>query len=262
MTVKTKSITVGIASIGLVFALLLNAVMAQDPGPSAKVADAKPGQTRLIVSNGLRAPLEAIKEDAEKAVGHSFIIEYGASLALKNTIESGQPFEVAIVTPEVLDEMTSKGKVVAGSRFDVARVPVAIGQRGEGPKQDISTPDALKKALLNAKSIRYATNGASLPTVNKMIDQLGIASQMKDKTNQQGVQLGAGEYELNINLASEILPVKTQVYLGNIPKEFQIPAIMAAGIGSSGDQAAAKALMKFLQGPAIEPSLKANGMQR
>src|SRR2546427_1751278 len=107
-----KSIAPIATAIGLGLTLLVtHAAMAgaQGPGSSAKVADAKPGQTRLIVSNGLRAPLEAIKADAEKAVGHSFIIEYGASLALKNTIESGQPFELAIVTPEVLDEMTSKG---------------------------------------------------------------------------------------------------------------------------------------------------------
>jgi molybdate transport system substrate-binding protein len=233
-------------------------------GPQVKVADAKPGDTRLIVSNGVRVPLEAVKADAEKAVGHPFIIEYGASMGLRATMESGQPFEITIVTPEVLEDMIKAGKVVPGSRFDVARVPVAIGQIGDAPKSDISTPAALKATLLKAKGVRWATNGASLPTINKMVDSLGIRKDLEAKLNipRDQVKLAPGEYELNVNLASEIIPVKTQVYLGNIPAEFNVPAVMAAGIGTGGDQKAAAALIAFLKGPAIEPSLNANGMQR
>ena len=233
-------------------------------GPQVKVADAKPGETRLIVSNGVRVPLEAVKEQAQQAVGHPFVIEYGASQALRSTMESGQAFELAIVTPEVLEDMIKAGKVVPGSRVDVAQVPVSIGQIGEAPKADISTPAALKAALLKAKSVRWATNGASLPTINKMVDALGIRKELEAKLNvpRDQVQLAAGDYELNINLASEILPVRTQVYLGPIPSDFQVPAVMAAGIGMVGDQQAAKALIAFLKGSAINAALSANGMQR
>jgi len=246
------------------------ALFAQEPpgggggAPQVKVADARPGDTRLIISNGLRVPFESVREQAQHAVGHPFIIEYGASQGLRATMESDQAFEVAIVTPEVLDDMIKAGKVVAGSRYDVARVPVAIGLIGEAPKVDISTPAALKTALLNARGVRWTTNGASLPTINKMIDRLGIRKELEAKLNtpRDQVKLAPGEYELNINLASEILPVKTQLYLGNIPSDFQIPAVMAAGIGASGDQQAANALIAFLKSPAIEPSLKANGMER
>jgi len=259
---------------GLVFALGHGAPRARAQGgrgPQIKVADAKPGDTRLIVSNGIRAPFEAVKAQAQQAVGHPFIIEYGASLGLKSTIESGQAFEVAIVTPEVIEDMTKQGKIVPGSRFDVARVRVAIGQRGYAPKSDIGTPAALKQALLNAKGIRFAFLGASRPTVDKMFKELALGEAIKDKIIVDGpgapgprreVTLGPGEYELIINLASEVLPMKTQVYLGSIPDEFQIPAVMAAGIGVGGDQEAAKALIKFLRRPAIDPFLKENGMQR
>src|SRR5205823_57400 len=103
---------------GLVLALvhLAPAAKAQGGrGPQVKVADAKPGDTRLIISNGIRAPFEAVKAQAQQAAGHPFVIEYGASLGLKSTIESGQAFEVAIVTPEVIEDMTKQGKIVAGS---------------------------------------------------------------------------------------------------------------------------------------------------
>ena len=91
--------------------------------------------------------------------------------------------------------MIAAGRIVPGSRFDVARVPVAIGQRGEAPKSDISTPAALKATLLKAKAVRWATNGASLPTINKMLEGLGIRKELEAKLNvpREQLQLGAGE---------------------------------------------------------------------
>jgi molybdate transport system substrate-binding protein len=153
--------------------------------------------------------------------------------------------------------------VVAGSRFDVGHVLIGIGQRGDAPKSDIRTSAALKQTLLNAKSIRLPANGASFPPTMKMLEGLGVAQTIKGKVNIPGdVQLASGEYELNITLASEILPLKNLVYLGYIPKEFNVRTVMAAGIGSAGDQRAAKALIKFLQGSALDPVLRENGMQR
>src|SRR5277367_6347114 len=82
---------------------------APEAAPEMKVADAKPGDVRIISSNGIRGVLESVKGQAEKAVGRRFVIEYGASKDLKATIDSGQPFEVAIVTPEVLDGVIAEG---------------------------------------------------------------------------------------------------------------------------------------------------------
>jgi len=255
-----------ILGLTLLIAVATPSAIAQVPGgsgPQVKVADAKTGDTRLIASNGIREFLESVKRQAEEAIGHPIIIQYGASKELKTTIESGQPFEVAIITPEVLDQMIAEGKVAAGSRFDVARVPIGIGQLGNAPKSDISTLAALKQTLLNAKSIRSATFGAAFPATMKMLDGLGIAETVKTKLNVPGeVQLAPGEYELSVTLISELLPAKNLVYLGEIPKELNVPAVMSAGIGSAGDEMAAKALIRFLQRPALDTLLKEKGMQR
>jgi molybdate transport system substrate-binding protein len=234
------------------------------PGVSTRAAEAKPGDIRLMVSNGIRVPLEAVRQQAQQAGGHPLAVEYGASLALKDTMAAGQAFELALVTPEVIDEMIAAGRIVPGSRVDIARVPVSIGQRGDAPKSDISTPAALKQTLLKAKSIRWAPNGASLPTVKKMLAGLDLEKALDGKVNLPPgqVQLGPGEYELNINLASEIRPSKTFGYLGDIPGEFNLPAVMSAGVGSTGNQAAAKSVIAFLRGPALDPHLKAAGMLR
>lgn len=108
-----------------------------------------------MMSNGLKAPMEAVRAQAEQAIGHPRNIEYGASLALKPKIEAGEVCDVGLLIPEALDDLIKQGKIVAGSRVDVARVPVAIGQRGDAPKPDITMLDGLKRALLGATSIRY-----------------------------------------------------------------------------------------------------------
>jgi molybdate transport system substrate-binding protein len=143
-------------------------------------------------------------------------------------------------------------------------VPVAIGQRGDAPKIDMSTPAALKDAMLKAKSLRWSPTGAALLTVNKVLDTLGIRETVKAKHNMPApVALGPGEYELNLYPLSEILDNKALTNLGPVIPELQVPAVITATISkNTTDAAAAKALIKFLQGPTMDPALKANGMTR
>jgi len=242
--------------------------LAQQPPAAEKIADAKPGEVRLLISNGLRAPFEAVRAQAQQAVGHPLVVEYGASRRLQSEIEAGQPFEAAILTGEVVDEMIARHKVVAGSRADLAHVPVAAAERGDAPRPDISTPAALKAALLGAATVRFADIGASRPTVDNTFAKLGITDALQDRTgplpgpSTPQPTLAAGQYELILNLASEFHPVAGQTYLGPLPEQFQVPVVMAAGVGASGDAAAARTLIAFLQGPAIEPALTASRMTR
>ena len=249
--------------LGVCFAMAPLHAQAPDGAPQTKVADARPGDVRVISSNGIRGVLEAARPKAEKAIGHPLLIQYGASKDLKATIESGQAFEVTIVTPEVLDQIISEGKVVAGSRVDLAKVPAAIAQRGEAPKHDISTREALKKTLLGAKSIRFTPQGASYAAAVKMVNGLGIADAIKPMLNlPPDVKLGPGEYELSISLASEVLQLKDQKDLGPILPQFNVPIVMSAGVGAAGDQKVAKALIQFLKQPSLDPVLKQNAMER
>lgn len=233
-----------------------------------KIVDAKPGDVRLLISNGLRVPFEAVKAEAEKVVGHHIVAEYGSSRALQANIEADQTFEVAIVTPDVVDEMIAKGKVAKGSHVDIARVTVGVNQRG-GTKGDISTPGKLKDAILRAQLIRFLPTGAARPTVDNVLSKLGVAEAVKGRTggliggNSTEPMPGAGQYELIFNLDSELLtPPPGQVYLGSIPKELQVPAVMTAGIGVKGDTAAARSIVDFLQSSALDPVLKSSRMTR
>jgi molybdate transport system substrate-binding protein len=244
--------------------LLAGTAFAQDA--PEKVADARPGDVRLFVSNGLREPFKTVRAQAEKNLGKHLAVEYGSSRIMQGQMEAGQPFDVAILTATAIEDLTAKGKIVSGSAAEVARVPVAIAVRGLD-RIDVSTPDAIKAALLGARTVGYTPIGGEAPTVNKLFAGLGIADAMKAKfhamppVGDTSVMPPPGQYDLILNLVSEVLPLGGGWnYVGDTPQALSVPVIMSAGIGAQGDAATARALITFLRGPAIQPALKANHM--
>jgi molybdate transport system substrate-binding protein len=142
--------------------------------------------------------------------------------------------------------------------------------RAGAPKPDISTAEALKKTLLNAKSIVYADpakGGASGVYFAHVIDQLGIADQLKSKTilvsgAQSAEMVAKGEAEIGVGQSSEIVPVAGARVLGPLPGEFASTTVFTAGIGASSKSPdAARSLVQFLTGPVAKPILSAKGFQ-
>jgi molybdate transport system substrate-binding protein len=235
---------------------------AQSTAP--KVANAKLGDVRVIVTAAIREPLNAVLKQAEAAIDKPIVAEYGSARGnLKDEILNGQDFEVAILLPDVDDEIQAAGKIAPG-RFEIARVPVAFGRRGEAPNLDVSSPAAVKAAMLSAKSVKYSPTGAALMTVRKILSTLDIADKIHDSSTVRGeVPLAAGEYEINIYPLSEIIPNKKLKNLGAVIPQLQVPAIIEATVGkSAADPKTAFALIKFLQGPAIDRALKDYGMEK
>ena len=235
---------------------------AQFTGP--KVADAKPGDVRVIATAAIRDPLNAVLKQAEALIGKPIVAEYGSARGnLKDTILKGQAFEVALLLPDVDDELLAAGKIVPG-RFQIASVPVAFGLRGDVPTLVMSSPDAIKLAMLNAKSVKYAPTGAALMTVRKLLSTLDLTGKINDSsTTRVEVPLAAGEYEINIYPLSEIIPNTKLKNLGAVIPSLQVPAIIEATVGkNAADPKAANALITFLQGPAIDRALKDFGMEK
>jgi molybdate transport system substrate-binding protein len=230
----------------------------------AKVADARPGDLRVLATAAIREPLDAVLKQAEAAIGRRIVAEYGSARGnLKDAILMGQDFEVAILLPDVDDAILVAGKIAPG-RFEIARVPVAFGLRGPVPVLDVSSPAAVKAALLNAKSVKYSPTGAALLTVRKILSTLDIADKIHDSSAaREAVPLAAGEYEVNIYPLSEIIATKTLKNLGAVIAPLQVPAIIEATVGiHAADPEAAHALITFLQGPAIDHALKDYGMEK
>jgi molybdate transport system substrate-binding protein len=235
---------------------------AQFTGP--KVADAKPGEVRVIATAAILGPLNAVLKQGGAAIGKPIITEYGSARGnLKDEILKGQDFEVAILLPDVDDEILAAGKILPG-RFEIARVPVAFGLRGDAPDLDVSSPAAIKAAMLNAKSVKYSPTGAALLTVRKILSTLDIADKIRDSsTVQQQTPLAHKEYEINIYPLSEIIANKTLKNLGAVIPQLQVPAILEATVGkNAADPKAARALITFLQGHAIDQALQDYGMDK
>jgi molybdate transport system substrate-binding protein len=255
----------------VVLALLLaQSVLAQapnaDPAMAQKVADAKPGDLRVMVTGAISAPLQSVRAEAERVVGRTVVIQYGSARGnLKNAILAGQEFDVALLLPDVNAELLAKDKILPRKRL-IAQVPIAIALRGDVAPPDISTPEALKAALLGAKSVKYGPTGVARDTVDKILRTLGVADAIKDSSKLErfsDVPLAPGEYELNIYPLSEILMNKNSKNLGLVPAQLHVPGSIEAVVSKqASDRQAAEAFIEFLAGPAIDPGLAKSGMTK
>lgn len=249
-------------------AIVLLAAIVGIVSPFASAAQRQAAAVRVLASNGVKAVVEAVLPQAERAAGHPLTVQYDTSAALKKKIEAGEAFDVVFLTSDVVNDLIKGGKVNGNSRAEICRTGIGIGMRSGAPKPGIGTPEALKETLLNAKSITYAEDGASRPYIEKMLESLGIAENVKAKTLlQQGgarttASVANGQAQYVITLASEILPVRGIELLGPLPSEFQHYVGFAAGTAAQSAHAeAARKLIAFLASPAVVPVLKAKGME-
>jgi molybdate transport system substrate-binding protein len=239
-------------------------------GEPTKLADAKPGDIRLFVSGSMRAPMLAIQGQLERATGRKVVMESSESRTLQREIEAGQPFDAALMTTPVVQDMIKKGKIVAGSDKIVAVVRVGVSVRGDAPKLDVTTPDGLKKAILGAHSIRrYIGVAASVPITDNLFAKLNLEAATKDRivaldsgNIPPEAPLAPGQYEVIVNLISAIIPMKGWTYLGAIPEQFQMPVFHSAGLGATGDHALGAKVIAMLDSPEFEAALTANGITR
>ena len=234
----------------------------------ARAGAAQNGAVRMIASNGVKAVLEDVLPQAEKTIGHPVAAQFGVTADFMDKIAAGEEFDLAILASEAIDNLNKSGKTVTATRADISRAGIGIGIRAGAHKPDISTPEKVKQVLLNAKTITYAPKGASTPDVVKMIEALGIADKLKPKTMLlQGSELttaavAEGRADYVITLISEILPVHGIELLGPLPADFQHYIGFSAAVSAHAKNPdAAKALIKYLTGPAVASTYKAKGME-
>src|SRR5262245_5525999 len=232
-------------------------------------ARAQATDIRVFASNGVKAVVEALQHDAERATAHPLKITFNSSVGLKERMDAGDPFDVVIVTKEMMADLIKEGKVAPGSALGIARSGIGVGVRQGAAKPDIRTPDAIKSTLLNAHAISYAQDGASRTYIVDMLEHLGIEKEMKAKTIlEQGsirsaARVTAGDADMVLTLVSEILPISGVELVGPLPADLQHYVELSAGVGAKArDKAAAKSLVSFLSGPSVVPTLKAKGMEK
>jgi molybdate transport system substrate-binding protein len=231
--------------------------------PSVHAADIK-----VLASNGVKAALEELAPAFERETGNKLVLSFGLAAALKRQIESGEAFDVAILTSAGIEDLAKQGKVDGGSRAAIARSGVGIGIRQGGPRPDIATPDAFKRTMLSAKSISWAKEGQSGIYFAGLLERIGIAGQMKPKVvpAASGAEVGklvaSGQVEFGVILVNELMAAPGVEVLGPLPPELQSYTAFHAGVASgSKNSGAAKALIKFLTAPSAGAVFKAKGQE-
>ncbi len=235
--------------------------------PSAPAA--QESTLRVFSSNGVKAALERLQVESERAAGRPLNITFGTSASTKQRVLAGETFDVAILTADAIDELAAAGKVVRPSTMKLGRSGIGIGVRAGMAKMDITTPDALKHIFFAVRSVTYAGDGASRPFIERMFGTLGITETMESKTilEQGSVRAAArvvqGDADMLITLISEIVPVPGMELAGPLPSEFQDYVSFAAAVGSSAQNAdAAAKLVAFLSGHHASPAFTASGIER
>jgi molybdate transport system substrate-binding protein len=216
-----------------------------------------------------QATEEAYKElvpQFEKASGHKVTTIFTGTLGVMKRLSDGESYDLLIMSRQSIDELAQSGKVVAGSRTDIAKSGVGVAVGKGKPKPDISTVDALKKSLLAAKSIGYSTGPSGIYVVS-MFQKMGIADEIKNKLKQTptGVFVGSiiasGEAEIGFQQVSELSFFPGIDYVGPIPAEVQLITVFSAGIPTGTKQAdAAKALVSFITAPAAGAIFKKHAL--
>jgi len=230
---------------------------------------ANAAEIQVLCSNGLKAVMEDLAPQFEKATGHKVVVKFGLAAGFKQQIESGTAFDVAVLTPPMIDDLIKQGRMAADSRAVIARTGLGIMVRAGARKPDVRDTEAFKRSLLGAKSIAFAKEGASGVAFAATIEKLGLAATLKTrlKPTASGEEVNdlvvRGDAEFGILPLSEILAVKGAELGGMFPADVQTYIIMATAVSSNAKQAApARDLIKFLMAPGALSAIKAKGMDR
>jgi molybdate transport system substrate-binding protein len=233
---------------------------------------ASAAEVRVMISGGLSSAYKVLVPEFERLTGHKVLTAYGPSMgttvnAIPIRLERGEPADVLIMVGYALDDLAKQGKVVADSRVDLVKSPIGVAVKSGTPKPDISSADAVKRALLAAKSIAYSDSASGVYVSTEMFAKLGIADDMKGKARAIPAEpvaavVARGDAEIGFQQISELLPVAGVDIVGPLPPELQKITVFSAGIAAvSKEPDAGKALIKFLASPEARTAIVKSGLE-
>ena len=232
---------------------------------------AQAAEMKVLSAIAMQPVMEDLGPKFERATSHKLAITFDSAGGVVKRVQGGEPADVVVTSRQGIDGLVKDGKAAADSVTVVARSFLGVAVRKGALKPDISSPDALKRTLLAAKSITYSNpefGGVSGIQVVKVLERLGIADAMKPKTvflpkpGYVAVLVANGEAELAVHQIQELVPVAGIEVVGPLPSDLQDPFVFSAAImGSTKDAEASKALVKFLRTPEAAAVIKAKGME-
>ena len=231
---------------------------------------AQAAELKLYSTIGVQGAVEELIPQFEKETGNKIAATWSTAALLVKRIESGETADLYILTRSGIDTLAKEGKIAAGSDVTLAGSGIVVAVKAGAPRPDISTPEAFKQAMLNARSIAYsdpAAGGASGVYFAKLLERLGIAEAMKPKTRHpppggnSADLLLTGEAELAVQQKPEIMYAKGVDVIGTLPGDLNSITVFAAAVAPDSKNAEpAKLFIKMLQAPASAAVFRAKGL--
>jgi molybdate transport system substrate-binding protein len=222
-------------------------------------------EIKVLSTGAIRHGLHENFSNFERATGHKVATQYEGTMDSQRRIEAGEPFDVAILSFDV-DKLIKRGKIVPGTRVVLGHTGVGVGVRKGAMQPDITSPEAFKHTMLNAKSVAYS-RGTSGVYFLSLLDRLGIAKEMKSKLRPQlggdtAKAVLTGDAEIVVGGAVLILTTEGAELVGWLPAELQTYVLFTGGIGTAAKEAEpGRALLSFLTTPAAVAVFKAKGLE-
>jgi molybdate transport system substrate-binding protein len=228
-------------------------------------------ELHVISSGGFTAAYNILGPKFAKASGNTLDTQLGPSMgkapeSIPNRLDRHEPADVVIMVGYALDDLIKQGKVIPGSRVELADSRIGMVVRAGQPKPNISSIANFKKALLNAKSIAYSDSASGVYIQAEMFKKLGLENELKPKATMVpkipvASVVADGQYEVGFQQVAELLPVKGVTFVGRIPESVQSVTRYAAGIPvESKNQKEAAALLKYMAAPAAQAVVKSTGL--
>jgi molybdate transport system substrate-binding protein len=227
-------------------------------------------EIKVLTAGAFKPVVVELVADFERTTGHTVVVENDTAGALTKRILAGEPFDVVVLTPAALEQLTKANRVAPGSVAHLARVGIGVAVKAGAPAPDIGSVAAFERALLDARAVAYidpAAGGSSGIYLSQLFEKMGIADRIKAKAvlvpgGLVAERVVSGQADIAIHQISEILAVGGATLVGPIPKDIQNYTVYAGAVSTAArDAAAAEAFLSLLRSARTLAILSAKGME-
>lgn len=241
------------------------------PAPAAFAQPATATDIHVMISGGFTAAYKALGPKFTEQTGNKLETEHGPSMgnspeAIPNRLARGEQADVVIMVGYALDDLIRKGVVDPKSRVELADSRIGMVVRAGATVPDIRTVDALRRTLMQAKSIAYSDSASGVYVERELFGKLGepVALAAKAKKIEKvpvASMVANGQYEIGFQQVAELLPVPGVTFVGRIPEDVQSITRFAGGVPvNAAHPAQAQALLEYLAAPAAQSLVKETGL--
>ena len=224
-------------------------------------------ELKIISSMATKAVLAELVDQYQRLSEHKVVAESVGGVDAARRVQAGEVVDAVVLAAAAIEQLIAAGHLVAGSRVDLVNSGVAVAVRAGAARPDIASEEAVKEAVLAARSISFST-GPSGAHLTKLFARWGIAERIQGRIVQAppGIPVGAlvarGDAELGFQQLSELMHVQGIVVLGPLPAAIQIVTTFSAGLSANSTQPeAVRAMLDFMVSPAAAEAKRSNGME-